>query len=922
MLFYLKSQHPDSIREILQQYPVTDFTWIVSDLKSKQDLQNICLNRQGYYTDENILRISDFWQIWLRRLAPKMTVASNDFIQLLVEKIVGQHQDQMLVEKNQSKTLHNYIRQLAPLLLSGSDPLQEWLVANNFNNPEHRWYKWYKAAQLTLFQIIEQNVLESSWISAYLQNLDLAKIVWPRPLVIDLGSQMTSVEMGLLNTIAKSMDVYVITPVPEWKSQFQFLLNTYDLNAGFAKVLDFESTTKNVTANATAKDDLNTQKVIFDRTHFLRFSTQLAEVKWLTLQVRKWLDKGVKPGQIALLSSRAEQYWPLLSEYLHAEGIPTQKPKVTNLISLGFFQKIIARIKNYTNSLNWESLESIYADQYAQGSKAQLAVDVLTEKSKDDRFEKFKALFYELTEPEDLSRDERLKAAFYKKIDLRMQLSRDEFLAQIYKVSFDMSLDFVAMETAQSYLSMIFKDIIGQSIDTHLSFQSWFDLFCARLSRKEIKIQDAYEDGVQIRSFGAVYLTDVTHRVWFGLDDSAFASQTKSMLPLQDIEVLKRTFDVPLSYPEESHEEFNLRWLCESQCREQFFTCSHVGLQAEPLTTSQFILEHNSRPDVLLEGRPYLDSQQIYFLDGVALKDNPKILQEKSKSANIVKTFNPQEFSGTDLIHYADCQFKLLASKGFRLRDYPIVSVDLDHLQKGTLVHALFEFLIKEKRYLNIKEEDISTFLEEQRLNKHLFPAEDLFWSIQKNKLLKTGLRFAEFEKRRLTGLPLRHETEKDFRIEQDGYAIVGRIDRVDYDTAHQEAIIYDYKKADSNNLHYGADWVDENEFQLLFYLLAEVEQEKDIQKVKGALYYFYQKLQIFKGALVIGNSNFDQTIDVRKLTGVTQEDLKLFLKNFESRLSELFGRIKENSFLAKPKDVKICDQCDWRRLCRAEHLQ
>ena len=917
MLFFLKSYHPDCIQQILTEYPVTDFTWIVSDLKSKQDLQNICLQQQGYYTDENILRISDFWQIWLRRLAPHMTVASNDFIELLVEKIVEQHQDQILVEKNQSKTLHNYIRQLAPLILGGlnagraegqQEALQEWFVANNYNTLEHRWYKWYKSAQFALNKIIQQNVLESSWISSYLQNMDLAKILWPRSIVVDLGSQMTSVEMGLLNVIAKSVDVHVIAPSPVWKKRFQFLLNTYDLNMGFAQVLDF-----NVADEKTDEigDKINT-KTAFAKKNFLRFSTELAEVKWITLQVRKWLDQGIAPAHIALLSSRVEQYWPLLSEYLQAEGIPTQKAKVTNLISLGFFQKIIARIKNYTSHLNWESLESIYADNFS----------LHRDQSKDDMFEKFKALFFELTEPEDLSRDERLKNAFYKKIDLRSQLSRDEFLAQIYKISLDIPLDSIAEDTVQNYLSTIFKDIIGQSIDIRLSFQSWFDLFCARLSRKEIKIQDLYEDGVQVRSFGAVYLTDITHRLWFGLDDTAFDSQTKSMLPLQDIETLKRTFDFPLSYPEESHEEFNLRWLCESHCTEQFFSCSHVGLQAEPLTTSHFILEHNSQPDVLLEGRPFLDSQQIRYLDSEELKNNAKILQEKSNTTNKVENFNPRELSGTDIIRYAECQFKLLASKGFRLRDYSVLSVDLDPLQKGTLAHALFEFLIHEKKYQHIQEEQIAQFLEEQRIKKQLFPSEDLFWSIQKNKFLQIGLRFANFEKTRLAGVSTRHETEKEFKIKRGDFNVVGRIDRVDYDTTNEEALIYDYKKTDSSNMHYASGWVDKNEFQLLFYMLALLEHEKDHHKIKGALYYFYQKLEVYKGALVAGNPNFDLTVDIRKATCVTEDELKTHIQKFEERLTELFEQLKDNSFLAKPQDIKICDDCDWRRLCRAQHLQ
>jgi ATP-dependent helicase/nuclease subunit B len=736
-------------------------------------------------------------------------------------------------------------------------------------------------------------MIDPRWISSYLQSLDLEKINDPKPLILDLGSEMTSVEMDVFNRLSKKCDIYIIVPNPAWSAKYHFLLNTYKLNQGAGE----------------HKKHIQTEAVeSLDKNQFLRLSTQLAEVKWITQTVREWLDQGVNPDQIALLSPQVEKYWPSLSTHLEIEGIPVDKSVVTSLIATQGFQNLIAAIQAFSSSLGWEDLEVSYVQNFEH-------VDSTT---KSKNFEKFKALYIELTDVEDLARDENIKKLYYRKIDLQTPLTRDEFLAKVIDIISQQRKTSGKSESAefQSRLEVIIKDFISKTKDYKFKFSDWFDLFKTLLGRKEIKIKNPQSEGIQIRDLGAVYLNQITHRIWFGLDDSVFQSSSKNLIPLPDIEILKNTFDFPLQYPEESHDEFNLRWLSMSKCEKQFFTCAHVSLGGEPLNTSIFILENNPRPDLYFHPATRLDQLQVGFQP---LKTD-KIAFEKTSKLNIVPDFLSPEISGTDVINYSKCGFKLLASKGFRLRDYSVVSVDLDHMQKGTLAHDLFEYLVTDKLYQTVGRDQIADYLEEKRQSFNLFPNDDLFWGIQKNKFIQIGFRFSENEKKRLGADSLQHLLEFDFMLPILEFQIKGRIDRIDIDPQTNEQLIYDYKRTDSTSNFHHDKWISEKEYQMLFYLLA-LADKAEVSKIRGAVYYFYQKLKVNKGLYIQGNAQFDEQIEVKKNMKCETGQLETLLSDFKVLLKDVFQKLKTFDYTAQPEDTDICQTCDWRRLCRAPHL-
>lgn len=909
MLEFLKVQHPDQIKKLLQSFDPVKQTWIVSDLKSKREIQNESISRFGYYTDDSILQVSDFWQIWLRRLEPTLHIVSSDFIRTLVQIFIDQYGQTLEISENEVSTLDKSVQELAPLLLhpESDSLLKEWMQVQD---EEKKWVKWYLRARTCIrFIVDEKRVIDKKWSAAYLQTIDVEPIKWDRELIIDLGTELTSIEMGLFKHLSQNKKVSVYVPSPEWQNKFPFLLKTYTENLGYGQVLTLPGS---VPQNCDSK--------------FIRLSTQLAEVKYAVATARNWIEKlGVKPTDIAVMAPDIEEYWPVLEHYLSEEGIPFQKDVVAPLNSLGDVQTFLSNLKNLTQDVSWDSLEN----NYFQAGKVP-----------EMKYEQFKALFYEIFDEEDLKRDERIKALYYKKVDLTSELTRDDFLSLIVRVWSSLP----ESKTVNSLFEVLFKDILSQSLNIPMKFNRWYQFLKSRISRKELKVNPANGDGIIVIPLMWSQMISADHRIYLGMYEEAFRKVRKSVLPLKDIEALKNQFDLALDYPDESHLDFNLRWQSTSNCQKRIYTTPHLSFSAEPLTASLYFLENNPASEIILppltrsdelqnqlwalNAREVESSQTLEYADRVSgariLKD---IYGEKVQiNSEIFKTV-----SAGDIESYAKCSFKLLAAKGFRLRDLPHATIDLDPRQKGTLAHSLFEFTLELVKTDQFDLTRVAEFLDAKRIETDLFKNEDLFWDIQKNKLIHLSKKFHEFEIQHK--LAFTSQTELELLVYYDlnarkftalkpaeGIAVKGRIDRADKFSNGNYYIIYDYKSSAAHNHNY-TKWLSEYEFQLLIYVLAfEAAYAGDIP-VRGALYYLYKSFDLSKGYVdtEIGMNHFKLSKNNKSL--VSPEEQAALKEEFIQFISEIFLRLNQGWFQALPFKTEICEDCDWRKLCRAPHL-
>lgn len=914
MLEFLKVNNPDQIKSLLQIYDPLKDTWIVSDLKSKQEIQSEAIQKYSYYTDEAILRVNDFWRLWIRRIEPTLQVVSSDFIKSLVQHFVDLFGAKLEIIDSEVSSLNKALQEFAPILLhpTSDDVLQEWLAVQS---ADKKWLRWYQLAKVCLNYIVyEKKALDSKWSAAYLQTLDLNLLSWDRKLFVDLGSELSTVEMGLFKHISKTQDVVIITPDPFWKEKFPYLLNTYKENFGYGTVRE--------SAEPSGESE---SKRVPKKEQFVRLSTQLAEIKFAVSTIRNWVDNGVSPEKIAIISADIESYWPVLQLYLEEEGLNYKKDLVAQLNSLGDVQNLLAAIKNISQEVAWDSLEKNTFPREAD-----------TQKAMPFKYEKFKALFYQLYDEDDLSREAKINQLFYKKVDFSAEVDRDEFLAVILKIWIELPRS----NNKNDLFDLIFKDFLAQSMNVKIKFSRWMQFLKNRLSHKEIVVRKSNGNGLSILPLMSAHMIDVSRRIYIGLNDEYYHRRQNSMMSLSDSIALKTQFDLGVDFSEESYLDFNLRWQSLEINENSFFTTSHLSFTSEPMTSSLFFIENSPESDLVGPQSTRLDELQkqlSYFKDKEQISDFSQLVsverlfQDVNGYQNNIKTDVFRNLSVSDTENYAQCSFKLLAAKGFRLKDYPQVALDLDPRQNGSLVHLLFEYCINLMTTDSYTQKKVAAFLDEKRTEFNIYSQQEAYWIIQKNKFLQLAGKFYNFEKSRIGIFNIITEKAceiffnldtQEFTTEKpvNCFSFNIRLDRIDIHKTKKYSIVYDYKSSSYQATNFSS-WVSGQQFQMLLYMMALELTFKNDNPVKGALYYQYKTFDLKKGLIEEQAGLEDFSLTKRHKSLINESKKEELTDNFLVLITDVLKRLSLNEFSTSPQDLDICKKCDWRKLCRATHL-
>ena len=163
MLQFHPITSPNSIFHFLKQNEDDSQTWIVSDLKSKNEIQKALIEKQGFFLETSILRASDFWKIALRRLAPHIQVVSKEFIKIVVDNFVEKFGSELGLKSSESSTLAAYLNELAPILLHPSSDaiLSEWFSKQD---KVKKWQRWHLLSRACMAYIVgEHKIIDSQW---------------------------------------------------------------------------------------------------------------------------------------------------------------------------------------------------------------------------------------------------------------------------------------------------------------------------------------------------------------------------------------------------------------------------------------------------------------------------------------------------------------------------------------------------------------------------------------------------------------------------------------------------------------------------------------------------------------------------------------------------------------------------------------
>ena len=203
----------------------TDFnktTWLVSDLRTKIELQKFIIQQNGYFENSMVLRASEFWSLLLKRTHPNFRVLSVQYIKAFIRN----HCDRPGAEE----ILFPLMNEFSSIFCHDAGPeiLQEWLAG--YSAAKARLADWIEIAH-DLFEILlEKKQLSPRWIAPWLANQDIDfSQIWNQSLVADLGAEILRSEAELLQQIGKSCDILILEPVTPVESRFFYLKKPFEV---------------------------------------------------------------------------------------------------------------------------------------------------------------------------------------------------------------------------------------------------------------------------------------------------------------------------------------------------------------------------------------------------------------------------------------------------------------------------------------------------------------------------------------------------------------------------------------------------------------------------------------------------------------------------------------------------------------------
>lgn len=882
MLTLLSIRRPEDKAQVLEKFDPNTMTWLVSDLRTKFEIQKFVLKKQSYFEDLSVYRASELWRLLLKKTQPDLKWVSKDMIGAFVREWVESKED-LKVGQGADRVVGDFLDLFISVFSHREGPrlLQEWWKQHL---PSYqRWGGWTELAYEIHQELQKKQWTSPAWASALLQNETDFEKFWNRPLIIDLGCQLKRTEVELIHKISRHCDVTVLTPDPEWLVDFRYLMQGYEDLRPHGQVQSISSQGQKTSKPRSKK-----------------YSGILGEVKGAVAQVRAWLDQGVSPQSIALLMPDVEAYWPILHPILKEEGIPVQKDMAVRLQTFPVILSWLAEMRIRSNKVSFADLEQ---------SQFQNEEQVLP-------YDQFFSLFSLLLDPEDLKRDPTIWKAYSESASRKEVWSRDQFVGWSLK-------SWKKWEQTEG-LEVILREILSQAgPEENLKLGSWIYLVEQVVSKKETKYERGRSIGIQVDSLASGDSLSVTRRVFLGSSEEQLKTRNNRWLDSGEVQSIAAQTGFFLEHPEVSCEEFDLRWLLENATEETVLSYPATGFGGEAEAP------HPIWISFLSDGHPSVEvAQDVRWDQKQHLINNESVqLKEEKISLQTVPALSPSTIE-----KYQKCPFIFAAEKYFRLADLPQVDLDLDDREKGTLNHALLEKITEEPLRFDWSEAEVQAILNDLRVSLKLRIFEETTWKAichQKQKMVR---KFLAVEKERRSQFPqiriAAREQGFEVKLSLDEFAVGsdvlfrGKIDRIDVDQENR-VMIYDYKTSAGSWRHSGS-WIESNHLQLGMYSLI-IEKGMIPQfsesEVVSALYYSLKEMTADKG-FKVESSRGELFLPDKKKNWISEENKEQLLQQFADLIKEILQKMKNGEIQPAPLDVKQCFSCEWSDLCRAPHLR
>ena len=695
-------------------------TLIVSDLRAKRDAQDILIARDGYCLDDSVMRVSEFWKIWIRRLAPYMQFVDESVLKASVKKYLSADSMQIRLTDQEIDSALNFLWKAFPFVLQNEHQgvVSEWIVEQEKETgKEIYWKKWFRINQLCVDFILNQmRCLHPSWSAHFFSTLDVSKVMWRKNLIIDLAAEMTSVEFGLFESLSSRLNVQVIVPPVQLFEKYKSIRKLYDRLPGI----------KN--AHGSIKNE-----GLKSADQIKRFSSSLSEIKFVSAQIRSWIDTGAAPEDIVIASPQIDSYWPILCFHLEHEKVPYDFFQPNRLADTELYQAFRSRLKVIAENISWAAIEQT------------AIVSPMTSFKMKSQYEQFKQRFFEATEAEELELHSdwiaELKLPIYK----GQPISRTEYarilVSEFLKLNNAVSEDESVTEWNTNSFIRALKDYLSNTLNAEFPLKTWNEIFLSIVDRLDFSNQEEPLHAVRVRELNAALTLPMQYRIIFGCDQKALAGRHLSMIPDGDLKILKNSLDFDVYDGEESHQEFYLNALVEFPAQHQFVTTSLVGLNGEMFETPAILLKQNLHPDSGFDERGILyQKQKTLFLDKHEEVDelrkkykNRFLTSDSSLVQDPMLNLNVSHFSATSLSDFKKCKFRFFAGHLVRVRTPEVDSIEVGPLKSGRILHKIFDFLSQQQ----FQTTGLDNMLEQLRTESRIYIGQDLLWNSMKARLTR-----------------------------------------------------------------------------------------------------------------------------------------------------------------------------------------
>lgn len=894
MLKAVSHHHPDQKSRFLSGFDDSRETWVVSDLRSKFEVQNFLLQRQEGFEDISVLRAGELWRLLLRRLRPEIRIAPRDFLMTWLThqlKKMSREGSDRLLQPQAAKSFLTLMDLLAPVFLSPEGPKRLDEFFSSSPQAADRWRTWSELS-FALFQIIrKENWILPGWIPSLLLQEKNLEEAWDRPLWVDLGAGLRQSEVELFKRLSKSNAVTAFTPELRESGGFDFLLQP-----------------SRELFSAAVQTEKEPSRGAWSELSCLRLSGPLAEVKQTVAQVREWLEDGVQPHEIAVVAPVIEDYWPLLEPYFELEGIPAAKDGVSRLQSWPSVAAWLARLRLRTGSVSFADVEmGLNADEL------------------NLRFEKFRALFRHALELEDLQRGRELESFFKNGHAPSKEIDYEEFMAWA-------AADWREAEDWNAY-EILLKEILQTlPIDVKMDVDAWVSYLESLAVKKEIRVRPGDLSGVALVELASMAGGGFKRRIFLGLTESNFKKNSSALVGAGELNRLGWDFGFFLDHPEQNLLNFELQWALQTPSDEDLLLYPATGFSGSAEAPHPLWLRAGGGHHV--HAPPATRWDEIQSGDR-ALSEKLKRDLGQVEATNLVFAQSPT-FSASVIEKYRNCAFQFAAERLFNLLDPPERDLDLDPRSKGNLAHKIFETLTAEPRRWDWTEDELRRKIDELREVLKFQDQGGVFWEVEREKHVRLAQRFLKFEKEWSEQYPQARieareksfefffdpKTETFHREMREGFVVLkGTIDRLE--TNGRFKLVVDYKTRFESKRAFH-NWTKSNFLQLGFYAWAVDQgfvEGLSAGEVAGAVTYSYHNLDKRRG--LVAPEILGSMMPKADPKEASLETKKKFYEEFETLLKSTLKEALDGKIRPFPlnEDQGICEKCRWSKACRAPHL-